>query len=195
MQQPHALLLAAGVREQTITRLVESLGSITQVAMASAAELRAAGVPPKTADKLSAAFAFARASVAGDTMRETIGRPDDIWYLLRGRIASLSQECFYVIAVDVRNQLLDVVEVARGHVCGVEVHPREVFRPAIRLAAAGIMIAHNHPSGDPTPSPEDIALTRRLMEVGKTLGIPVLDHVVVATTSYRSIAEWMGADL
>ena len=105
------------------------------------------------------------------------------------------QEVFFAIGVDVRNGLLDVVEVARGSVAAVEVHPREVFRPLVRMAAAGGVLAHNHPSGDPTPSTDDIALTRRLREVGNLLGIPIIDHVVIGDRSFRSIAEWMGIEL
>jgi DNA repair protein RadC len=99
-----------------------------------------------------------------------------------------------VIGVDIRNGLLDVVECARGSVIGVEIHPREVFRPLVRMAAAGAVLVHNHPSGDPTPSAEDVELTRRLREAGALLGIPVIDHVVVGDGSFRSIAEWIGAE-
>lgn len=99
-----------------------------------------------------------------------------------------------VLSIDIRNGLLGVAEVARGSAHGVEVHPREVFRPAIRCGAAGIVLAHNHPSGDPSPSPEDIELTRRLREVGTLVGIPVIDHIVVAASGFRSIAEHLGAD-
>ena len=84
---------------------------------------------------------------------------------------------------------------SRGTAIGVEVHPREVFRPLIRMAAAGGVLAHNHPSGDPTPSSEDLELTRRMREVGQLLGIPIIDHVVVAQNGYRSIAEWAGPEL
>jgi DNA repair protein RadC len=97
--------------------------------------------------------------------------------------------------VDIRNGLLDVVEVARGTVHGVEVHPREVFRPLIRMAAAGGVLAHNHPSGDPTPSPEDVALTRRLRAAGELLGMPIIDHVVISEGRHCSIAELMGTEL
>jgi len=100
-----------------------------------------------------------------------------------------------VIGVDIRNGLLDIVEVARGSVAGVEVHPREVFRPLIRMAAAGGVLVHNHPSGDPTPSPEDVALTRRLRQVGELLGVPIIDHVVTGDNAFRSVDEWMGTDL
>jgi DNA repair protein RadC len=71
----------------------------------------------------------------------------------------------------------------------VEVHPREVIRPLVRMAAAAGVVVHNHPTGDPTPSPEDLQLTRRLREVGAVLGIPIVDHVVVGDRGFRSIAE------
>jgi DNA repair protein RadC len=118
-----------------------------------------------------------------------------VFRLIQPRVAGLSQELFFVIGVDIRNGLLDVIEIARGSVHGVEVHPREVFRPLVRMAAAGAVLAHNHPTGDPTPSSQDIDLTRRLRDVGNLLGIPIVDHVVIGDTTYRSIAEWLGTEL
>src|SRR5439155_20298551 len=105
------------------------------------------------------------------------------------------QEVFFAIGIDVRNHVLDIVEVARGTVHGVEVHPREVFRPLLRMAAAGGVLAHNHPTGDPTPSEEDVALTRRLRAVGDLGGIPIIDHVIVGAARSCSIAEYMGTAL
>jgi DNA repair protein RadC len=123
-----------------------------------------------------------------------LGCAGDVYRCVAPRMAGVSQELFFVIGVDVRNGLLDVVEVARGSIAHVEVHPREVFRPLIRMAAAGGVLVHNHPSGDPTPSREDCGLTYRMREVGRLLGIPIIDHVVVGDHSYRSIAEWLGTD-
>ena len=82
-----------------------------------------------------------------------------------------------------------VFDVAVGHLTGVEVCPREVFRPLIRENARATIVAHCHPSGDTTPSHEDIALTRRLREAGELLGIPVLDHVIIGSRGYTSLAE------
>jgi DNA repair protein RadC len=117
-----------------------------------------------------------------------------VFRLVGPQLAGLQQEMFLAIGIDVRNRLLEVVEVARGSVHGVEVHPREVFRPLIRMAASGAIVVHNHPTGDPTPSYEDVALTRRLREVGDLVGIPVVDHVIVGDVKFRSIAEWLGTD-
>lgn len=99
------------------------------------------------------------------------------------------QETFVVLSLNIRNMLLGAHVIAIGTAFSVEVHPRDVFREAIKRNAAAIVIAHNHPSGDPTPSAADYELTRRLRESGELLGIPVIDHVVVAGASYRSLAE------
>jgi len=117
-----------------------------------------------------------------------------VYRCIAPRLAGVSQELFFVIGIDVRNGMLDIVEVARGSVAHVEVHPREVFRPLVRMAAAGGVLVHNHPTGDPTPSRQDCELTQRLREVGRVLGIPIIDHVVIGGRAYRSIAEWMGTE-
>ena len=144
-----------------------------------------------TGARIAAAFELGRRAIESEQRRRCSARPEDVFGIVAPRVAGLSQELFFVIGVDIRNGLLDVVEVARGSVHGVEVHPREVFRPLVRMAAAGGVIAHNHPSGDPTPSAEDIALTRRLRAVGDVIGIPIIDHVVSATASgARSPSGW-----
>ena len=94
-----------------------------------------------------------------------------------------------MIGLDVRHRVLFEACIARGSLTGVEVHPREVFRPLIRAAAARRLLCHNHPSGDPSPSRQDLELTARLKEVGELCGITVLDHVVVAAEGYASLAE------
>jgi DNA repair protein RadC len=93
------------------------------------------------------------------------------------------------VALDVRHRVQGELCVARGSLTGVEVHPRDVFRPLIRSAAAAVIFCHNHPSGDPTPSRQDVELTARLRDVGELCGIPVVDHVVVGWEGYASLAE------
>ena len=113
----------------------------------------------------------------------------EVWAHMRARLADLPVEEFWAIAVDVRHRVVVDQLLARGSLAGVEIHPRDVFRPLIRAGAAAVIFCHNHPSGDPAPSRADIELTERLREVGDLCGISVLDHVVVAAEGYVSLAE------
>jgi DNA repair protein RadC len=195
-----AMVLGTGVRDHPVAtvaaELVRSAGSIATLSRASPRELaQVTGIGAARATRVAAAFELGRRAVELVQHRETIGRPEDVYRVVAPRLAGLAQEVFIVIGVDIRNGLLDVVEVARGSVAGVEVHPREVFRPLVRMAAAGGVLVHNHPSGDPTPSHEDVELTRRLREVGTLLGIPIIDHVVIGDHTFRSLGEWLGPEL
>ena len=111
----------------------------------------------------------------------------------RSRFARLTgdanREEFHIVCLDTKNQVVDTHQISVGTLDASLVHPREVFRPAIKDSAASILLVHNHPSGDPTPSREDISVTRRLEECGKTLGIDVLDHIVLGNRSAVSIRE------
>jgi DNA repair protein RadC len=104
-------------------------------------------------------------------------------------IADSLQEQFHIVTLDTKNQVLDSHHITTGTLDASLVHPREVFRAAIRDAASSIILAHNHPSGDPTPSREDRAVTDRLADVGKTIGIDVLDHIVMGRDGVVSIQE------
>jgi DNA repair protein RadC len=195
-----SILLGTGVRHHPVlavaSQLVRSAGSVAALSRASPRELSLiTGVGAARAARIAAAFELGRRAVASERHRTLLGRPDDVFQLVNARVAGLAQELFIVIGMDIRNGLLDVVEVARGGVHAVEVHPREVFRPLVRMAAAAGVVVHNHPTGDPTPSPEDIALTRRLRDVGNVVGIPIIDHVVIGDGTFRSIAEWLGTEL
>jgi DNA repair protein RadC len=193
------LAMLLGSREErgrtVAAELIKQHGGIGQLSRATPLELaQLAGVTKARADRLCAAFELGRRAVGAATKRTTLERAADVYRLLAPRMTGLQQEIFVVIGIDVRNRVLDVVEVGRGSVCDVAVHPREVFRPLVRMAAAGAVLAHNHPTGDSTPSNDDIELTRRLREVGSMLGIPVIDHVVIGDGSHHSIAEWLGAE-
>ena len=194
-----ALVLGTGVRDRPALAvagdLVRSVGGVAALSRASAQELsQIHGVGSARAARIAAAFELGRRAVEVIQHRKQVGRAEDVYRCLAPRLVGVTQEVFFVIGVDVRNGLLDIVEVARGSLAHVEVHPREVFRPLIRMAAAGGVLAHNHPSGDPTPSGADGELTRRMREIGRLVGIPIIDHVVIGSRSFRSIAEWMGTD-
>lgn len=188
------LLRAAGMSPAAATSVIKALGSLPAVGTASQAELEAAGVPRATASKLRHAFMIGRRSVthANDLAPAIAADPEDIFHILRDRIIGVQQELFFTIALNTRCHIIDVIEVARGTVSQVYVECREVFRPAIRCSATSIVIAHNHPSGDPSPSDDDIELTDRLRKAGELLGISIIDHIVFTPTKYRSISDWMG---
>ena len=99
------------------------------------------------------------------------------------------KECFAVLYLNTRNQPLGCEKVAVGGLNVAALQPREVFGPALTLGAAAVVLAHTHPSGDPTPSPEDLAVTRHLQEAGRLLGVEVLDHLVVCAERFRSLRE------
>src|SRR5437879_3416827 len=115
--------------------------------------------------------------------------PQDAVNLLGERAGRELVEVFYVIALNSRSRVVAIQEVTRGILNSSLVHPREVFRLAIAFGAAGIIVAHNHPSGDPTPSAHDRAITRQLVDAGHVLDIPVYDHLVVGAPRYLSFAE------
>jgi DNA repair protein RadC len=123
--------------------------------------------------------------VLGDPMRDAAA----IYAHFQGRLPQCEREQFFVLLLDGRNRLMAELRVSEGTLTAALVHPREVFAPAIRLAAAALVLVHNHPSGDPSPSAEDTALTDRLRRAGELLGIRVLDHVVVGQGRFVSLAE------
>lgn len=175
---------------KTATELLSSSGGIAPLSRASPLEMRQiSGIGEANAARLTAAFELGRRAIERTDRRLSLADPAAVHELLRPRMVNVAQELFFVLGIDVRNSLLEVVEVAKGSVHGVEVHPREVFRPLIRMAAAGAVVVHNHPSGDPTPSHEDISLTYRLKDVGELMGIPVVDHIVCGGGRWRSLRE------
>ena len=110
--------------------------------------------------------------------------------MLRPLLADEPVEVFVSLLLNGKHRVVAFAEVSRGTLTTSLVHPREVFGPALRLAAAAIVVAHNHPSGDPEPSVEDLAVTRRLRDAGKLLGVPLLDHVILgADDAYRSLRD------
>jgi len=113
----------------------------------------------------------------------------DIAAALRVEMAGLDREQFTCCHLDVRNRLISREIVSLGHLSSALVHPREVFKAAILANAAAVALVHNHPSGDTEPSREDVELTRRLVRAGELLGIPVLDHVIIAGSRHCSIME------
>ena len=149
--------------------------------------------PAKAAQVLAVVELARRLARAGVERRPFIGSPADVYDLLGMELGCQDREQFVVVLLDVRHRVLRVHPVSIGELDRTPVHPREVFKPAIRLSSAAVILAHNHPSGDPTPSPDDREVTRRLVEAGQLLGIEVLDHVIIGRGRYASLKEmgWM----
>jgi DNA repair protein RadC len=171
--------------------LLARLGSLRRLERATARQLRlVCGVGAAAAARLQAAVELGRRLAskplrAGDVLRSS--RDVDRHY--RGRLAGLLTETFHVVLLDTRNRILGDVKISEGTLSSTIVHPREVFRPGIEEGAAALILVHNHPSGDPAPSAEDLAITRRLRDAGELVGIKVLDHVIVAASGYTSLVE------
>lgn len=190
-----ALVLGTGGAGEDVLRVARGLlepggGSLRRLVSRPPAELqRAAGVGPAKAARLVAALELGNRLVHEDRPRlSRITRPEDVVLLVRSRLRDLAAEEFHVLALDTQSQVLRDVTVTRGLLDGSLVHPREVFRAAIAEAAAGVILVHNHPSGDPTPSAEDRAVTRQLVAAGQLLDLPVYDHVIVAGDRWISFS-------
>ena len=181
---------SGGVLE-TARRLLRHLDGLKGLSNCGVGELmQVPGIGQARASALCAVVELSR-RLGGSTVRR--GTPvrcaEDAYLLVRSHLTRRRQELFISLALDARHRVLALRQVARGSATGVEVHPREVFGPAVREGAVAVLVAHNHPSGDAEPSDEDAALTVRLGRAGDLLGIPLLDHLVVGAGGYTSLAE------
>lgn len=153
---------------------------------------REAGLGPVSARSLAAAFALGRRVEGLRWVRsDSIRSPGGVYRLMAPRLRGREREVFSVLLVDGKHRLLAIEEVSEGTLTSSLVHPREVFRPALRRGAAALVAVHNHPSGDPEPSAEDLEVTRRLLDAGRLLGVPLLDHVVLGRGAFVSLRERM----
>ncbi|MBI4770079.1 MAG: DNA repair protein RadC, partial [Chloroflexi bacterium] len=127
--------------------------------------------------------------VANPDERPAINSPAEAAALIQYEMGSLQQENVWVMLLDTRNRHLKTERVYQGSVNTSQIRLGEIFREAVKINAAGVIVAHNHPSGDPSPSPDDVAVTRALVEAGKLLDIPVLDHLVIGHGRFVSLKE------
>lgn len=146
------------------------------------------GLGTATAARIKAALAMS-VHLAAPCERRSITSPADAAALVQAEMSLLEQEHLRVILLDTRNRVLDIVEICRGSVNSAQVRIAEVFRPAIQRNATAILVLHNHPSGDASPSPDDAAITRVILQAGKLLDVSVLDHLVIGHNSWVSMKE------
>lgn len=190
-----AILIRSGTGEQTALDLARSIlmkeRSLRAIGARTPAELmRVKGIGEAKAVELLAAFELGRrAEAAGTGEKPVIRGPEDAARLMIPLLRDRTAEEFHVLILDAMNGLKSSVRVTTGTLNASLVHPREVFKHAIDHRAASILVVHNHPSGNPEPSREDIDITRQLVEAGKVVGIPLHDHLIVAGDRYTSLAE------
>jgi DNA repair protein RadC len=190
-----ALLLRTGDRDgdalSVATDLLERQGGLQGLSTAGGVELgRSAGIGPAKSASVRAALEIGR-RLAGRRLAagSVIRSPSDVYRHFHPSLRDARQERFVVVLLDARQRVLRSEVISQGTLTASLVHPREVFRPALRDAAAALVLVHNHPSGDPTPSAEDREVTARLAKAGEILGIRVVDHVVVAERGFCSLRE------
>ena len=148
------------------------------------------GIGPAKAAQIMAALELGRRSLSEPLSLDLrVLSSRDVFSHYQPLLKGMKKEVFIVLMFDGKNRLLKDLKVSTGSLSLTVVHPREVFKPAVRESASAVILLHNHPSGDPSPSPEDRELTRRLVEAGRIMGIKVLDHIVVGDDQYYSFAD------
>ena len=147
------------------------------------------GLGESTAVKLKAALALGLRLCEPREERPVINSPADAAALVQHEMSLLEQEYLKVIVLNTRNHVLDIVEITHGSVNSSQVRIAEVLRPAVERNAPAIIVVHNHPSSDPTPSPDDIKITQTIREAGKLMDIDLLDHIIIAKDQYTSLKE------
>jgi DNA repair protein RadC len=190
-----ALIMGRGTRGRSVlviaNELLQKYKSLKNLEGASINELRAVqGIGEAKATQIKAALELAKRMEEDDSLqitKTTVKSPDDILHIIKKELKGKKKEYFMVALLDTRNHLIAIRTVSIGSLDTSIVHPREVFLEAISNSAASVIFIHNHPSGNPDPSEEDIKLTRQLIEAGKILDIDVLDHIVVVDNGYFSM--------
>ena len=191
-----AILIGSGTKETSALDIARDLtadnGILKNIALVhDVKELaKTKGLGRAKAALIIAALELGRRIASAEPLvRDSITSPEDGVALLMPRLRYESKEHFLVVLLNSKNKVLDVEQISEGSLNSSVVHPREVFAPAVLHHAAAILTAHNHPSGDPTPSKEDKDLTNTLVQAGKYMGIPVLDHIIIGDAKYFSFKE------
>jgi DNA repair protein RadC len=190
-----AILLRTGDRDKSAVTLglglLDTYKTLGNVDAASFRELAAMkGLGPAKIAQIKAAFELGRRLLREESgLHAHFSSAHAVYSYFASRFRHLKKELFVALLLDAKNRLIREYRVSEGTLTNSLIHPREAFRQAVKDSAAAVIFVHNHPSGDPTPSREDITITARLKEAGELMGIPVLDHVIIGDNGYASLKE------
>ncbi len=189
-----AILLTTGTKDKSVLELAHEIvgrfGSLEQLLGASIEELMdMKGIGQAKAVQLKAAFGIALRTNQKKVAAEETIHAREAYELVRHDLADQKQEMLMVVLKDVKGRLIGLEKVSVGTLSDVLVHPREIFFPAVRHKASSLILAHNHPSGDPTPSDADLELTRHLIRSSRIMGIHLDDHLIIGSSSFVSLRE------
>ena len=193
-QEILALILGRGIKGESVMvtsqKLLSRFGNLKGIANASVEELsEIKGVGLAKAAQIKAALELSKRleGDAGEKQKPMVKSPEDVVNIVKSQLKGRKKEHFLVLCLDTRNRVINCRPVSIGSLDTSIVHPREVFHEAVSASAASVVFVHNHPSGDPEPSKEDVELTKRLVKAGEIIGVDVLDHIVVCDRSYLSL--------
>lgn len=189
-----AIIIGTGSKEEDVLKLSKKIlndsGGIHGLLTCSAQEfISIKGIKNAKAAKILAVCEIYKRLSKPTKKITSIKKPLDVFNLMMSDISFKKQEIFVVITLNSKNNIVSKKEIFKGSLNSSLVHPREVFKEALKDSAASIVVCHNHPSGDPTPSKEDIGVTKRIAECGKIMGIELLDHVIIGNNEYVSLKE------
>jgi len=193
IQELLALVIGRGIRGKSVLTIAQNLlaqfGNLSKIKEASIEELQKVnGIGFATACKLKGALKLGeKALTKHKRYGEKITTPEDVFDLLKNDLGSKKKEHFKILSLNTRKRLISIDDISIGTLNSSVAHPREIFHSAIQNAADSIILVHNHPSGDPTPSKDDTELTERLIKVGKILGIEIIDHIIITNETFLSL--------
>jgi DNA repair protein RadC len=194
-QELLALVIGRGIPKKSVMNIAQELlvkfGNIKAISQATIEELsQIKGIGLAKAAQIKACFELGRREELEPELKNfDIKDPETVVKAVRAGIKDKAKEHFKLILLNPRNKIVGISTISIGTLNASLVHPREVFKDAIKHNAASIVLAHNHPSGDPDPSEDDLTITKRLIEAGKILGIEVMDHIIIAKNGFLSFKE------